>query len=214
MSFNQYKNIAQVLDDFPLNYLEENFVQEKSFSPDVYFINRFKLLLKEGVVFNSEYAICEGIIFPILTEIWQKYRDNLLIWSHQPLNYDEKLSGIPDYVVAKRSSRGKVIFESPYLILVEAKKDNFEEGWGQCLAELIAAQKLNNQLNQTLYGIVSNGKIWEFSKLEEDNFVKNIEEYSISNLERLFGVLNYIFEITYLSIGDSASAAAGSSLNK
>ncbi|MEE6162542.1 hypothetical protein U9R62_14610 [Cylindrospermopsis raciborskii DSH] len=87
-----------------------------------------------------------------------------------------------DYVVAKRSSRGKVIFNF-YLILVEAKKDNFEEGWGQCLAELIAAQKLNNQLNQTLYGIVSNGKIWEFSKLEEDNFVKNIEEYSISNLD-------------------------------
>lgn len=202
MSFNQYNNIAQVLNDFPLNYIEENFMQEKLLTLDSYFVNRFELLLKEGVVFNSESAICEGVIFPILIEIWQKYRDNLLIWSHQPLNYDEKLSGTPDYIVAKRSSRGKVIFESPYLILVEAKKDNFEEGWGQCLAELVAAQKLNNQLSQTLYGIVSNGKIWEFGKLEEDNFVKNIQEYSISNLERLLGALNYIFEITYLSIGD------------
>lgn len=202
MSFNQYKNIAQVLGDFPLSYQEENFIQEKLLSLDTYFINRFELLIREGIVFNSEYAICESIIFPILTEIWQKYRDNLLIWSHQPLNYDEKLSGVPDYIVAKRSSRGKVILDSPYLILVEAKKDNFEEGWGQCLAELVAAQKLNNQPNQVLHGIVSNGKIWEFGKLEEGNFIKNIQEYSISNLERLFGALNYIFEITHLSIGD------------
>ena len=43
MSFNQYKNIAQVLDDFPLNYIEENFMQEKSLSLDSYFVNRFEL---------------------------------------------------------------------------------------------------------------------------------------------------------------------------
>ncbi|MFM6077487.1 MAG: hypothetical protein ACKPCI_03040, partial [Dolichospermum sp.] len=76
---------------------------------------------------------------------------------------------------------------------VEAKKDNFEEGWGQCLAELIAAQKLNNQPEQLLYGIVSNGKIWEFGQLREQDFIKNIQEYSISNLDKLFAGLNYVF---------------------
>jgi hypothetical protein len=76
---------------------------------------------------------------------------------------------------------------------VEAKKDNFEEGWGQCLAELIAAQKLNNQPEQLLYGIVSNGKIWEFGQLREQDFIKNIQEYSISILVILFAGLNYVF---------------------
>jgi hypothetical protein len=102
MSYNQYKNIAQVLGDFPLTYQEENFIQENPLEIDDYFRNRFELVLREGVVFNSEYAICEGVIFPILIEIWQKYKDKLLIWSHQPLNFDERLSGIPDYIVAKR----------------------------------------------------------------------------------------------------------------
>ena len=199
MSFNQYKNIPQVLADFSLTYQEENFVQEKPLEIDSSFLNRFELILREGVVFNSEYAICEAIIFPILTEIWRGYKNNLLVWSHQPINYDEKLSGTPDYIVAKRSPRGKIIFESPYLILVEAKKDNFEEGWGQCLAELIAAQKINNQPDQILYGIVSNGKIWEFGQLQKESFVKNIQEYSISHLDKLFAVLNYIFEQSYLS---------------
>ena len=193
MSYNQYKSIAQLLGDFPLTYQEENFIQENPLEIDDYFRNRFELVLREGVVFNSEYAICEGVIFPILIEIWQKYKDKLLIWSHQPLNFDERLSGIPDYIFAKRSPRGKIVFESPYLILVEAKKDNFEEGWGQCLAELIAAQKLNNQPEQLLYGIVSNGKIWEFGQLQEQDFIKNIQEYSISNLDKLFAGLNYVF---------------------
>ncbi|MDB9468379.1 hypothetical protein [Dolichospermum circinale] len=193
MSYNQYKNIAQVLGDFPLTYQEENFIQENPLEIDNYFRNRFELVLREGVVFNSEYAICEGVIFPILIEIWQKYKDKLLIWSHQPLNFDERLSGIPGYIVAKRSPRGKIVFESPYLILVEAKKDNFEEGWGQCLAELIAAQKINNQPKQLLYGIVSNGKIWEFGQLQEQDFIKNIQEYSISNLDKLFAGLNFVF---------------------
>lgn len=95
--------------------------------------------------------------------------------------------------MAKRSPRGKIVFESPYLILVEAKKDNFEERWGQCLAELIAAQKINNKPEQLLYGIVSNGKIWEFGQLQEQDFIKNIQEYSISNLDKLFAGLNFVF---------------------
>lgn len=193
MSYNKYKSITDVLQEFPLTYTEKNFIQSIPIETDPYFKNRLDFILAEGVVFNSEYAICESIIHPILVELWRKYADKLLLWSHQPLNYDENLSGIPDYMVAQRSSRGKIILEQPYLIIVEAKKDNFEEGWGQCLAELIAAQKLNNQPEQLLYGIVSNGKIWEFGQLREQNFIKNIQEYSISNLDKLFAGLNYVF---------------------
>lgn len=193
MSYNKYKSITDVLQEFPLTYTEKNFIQSIPIETDPYFKNRLDFILAEGVVFNSEYAICESIIHPILVELWRKYADKLLLWSHQPLNYDENLSGIPDYMVAQRSSRGKIILEQPYLIIVEAKKDNFEEGWGQCLAELIAAQKLNNQPEQLLYGIVSNGKIWEFGQLREQDFIKNIQEYSISNLDKLFAGLNYVF---------------------
>jgi hypothetical protein len=194
MSFNNYKNIAHVIQDFPINYQEKNFIQEIPLEIESLFRQKFELVLTEGVVFNSEYAICENIISPILIEVWQHYRAKLLVWSHQPLNYDENLSGIPDYIVARRSPRGKIIFEQPYLIIVEAKKDNFEEGWGQCLAELIAAQKINKNPEKELFGIVSNGKFWEFGKLLNDCFEKNIKLYSISNLEELFAAINYIFK--------------------
>jgi roadblock/LC7 domain-containing protein len=108
------------------------------------------------------------------------------VWSHQLLNYDEQLSGVPDYMVAKRSAKGKIMFE--------AKKDNFEEGWGQCLAELITAQKLNQNNQTEIFGIVSNGKFWEFGRLLENSFEKNIKLYTISNLEELFAAVNYVFQ--------------------
>ena len=195
MSFNNYKSIANVLADFPLIYQEQEFIQSLPTTVEInpYFLERLQLVLQEGVVFNSEYAICENIISPILLEVWLTYRDKLLIWSHQPLNYDEKLSGVPDYIVAKRSPRGKVILENPYLVLVEAKKDNFEEGWGQCLAELVAAQKLNNNQHDLVFGIVTNGKLWEFGKLEDNLFTKNVKYYTLENLAALMEVIHFVF---------------------
>ena len=195
MSFNNYKSIANVLADFPLIYQEQEFIQSPPTTVEInpYFLERLQLVLQEGVVFNSEYAICENIISPILLEVWLTYRDKLLLWSHQPLNFDEQLSGVPDYIVAKRSPRGKVILDHPYLILVEAKKDNFEEGWGQCLAEMVAAQKLNNNQHNSVFGVVSNGKMWEFGTLQDNFFIKNVKYYTLENLSALMEALHFIF---------------------
>jgi hypothetical protein len=193
MGFTNYKNIADVLKSFPLSYQEQDFIQNIKFECDEYFASRLNTVIQEGIVFNSEYAICENIISPILTEVWRGYIQNFLIWSHQPLNYDENLSGVPDYVVAQRSPRGKVVLEKPYVIVVEAKKDNFEEGWGQCLAEMLAAQKLNNDPSKKLFGMVSNGKLWEFGVLQEEMFTKNRKYYVLENLEKLMGAVNFLF---------------------
>jgi hypothetical protein len=193
MAFTNYKSIADVLKSFSLNYQEIDFVDNTDFKCGEYFASRLNVVIQEGIIFNSGYAICENIISPILTEIWRGYIQNFLIWSHQPLNYDDNLSGVPDYVVAQRSPRGKVVLEKLYVILVEAKKDNFEEGWGQCLAEMLAAQKLNNDIHKKLFGIVSNGKLWEFGVLQEEMFTKNRKYYVLDNLEELMGAVNFLF---------------------
>ncbi len=109
--------------------------------------------------------------------------------------YDEKLCGVPDYILAKRSPLGTVVFDKPYFVLVEAKKESdFTEGWGQCLAEMIAVQRLNNDAEQTIFGIVSNGAIWQFGKLVLDDFTQNKTFYTIQELERLFAAINYVFQ--------------------
>jgi hypothetical protein len=88
------------------------------------------LLFTDGVVDNSEDAICENLIYPVLKEVWKSYRHQLTLWSHQALTYDEDVSGVPDYIVTKRSPLGTIVFDKPYFLVVEAKQDKFEEGWG------------------------------------------------------------------------------------
>ncbi|MGD1702649.1 hypothetical protein [Dapis sp. BLCC M229] len=193
MSFSNYKSIGAVLQEFQITYREVDFIVEAKFNIPEYFKNDIQIVMREGIVDNSEFAICENLIYPVLKEIWKSYCSKLTLWSHQSLIYNDKLSGFPEYILAKRSPLGKVIFDKPYLLLVEAKQDKFDEGWGQCLAEMVTAQKLNNNPELVVFGIVSNGKIWQFGKLTADSFTKNITFYSFQNLEQLFAVVNYIF---------------------
>jgi hypothetical protein len=59
------KSIADVIQDFPIHYQEINFIEEIPLAIESSFLQRLELVLTEGVVFNSEYAICENIISPI-----------------------------------------------------------------------------------------------------------------------------------------------------
>ena len=73
-----------------------------------------------------------------------------------------------------------------------SKKNDFDQGWAQCLAELVAAQKLNQDDSIRLFGIVTDGKYWEFGKLEKNRFTKNMESFAVDQLPELFGALDFI----------------------
>ncbi len=193
MSFTSYKTLSQVVQEFQLSYQEENFIQPIAFEINDYIRGELQFNLKELVIDSSEYALCENIIYPILREIWKAYKNDFMLWSHHPLESNGELSGTPDYLIAKRSVLGKIVFEHPYFIVIEAKKDNFSEGWGQCAAELVAIQKLNNNSHQPLFGIVTNAERWEFAKLQHTIFTKNINGFQIENLDDLFSAINYLF---------------------
>lgn len=91
----------------------------------------------------------------------------------------------------------QVSFKTPFILLSEAKKDDFEQGWGQCLIALRAAQILNGQAGyQTdMIGIVSSGRIWEFGKLTADKRFYRSEPYTLGQPELLLGILHYVFTI-------------------
>ncbi|MBW4624015.1 MAG: hypothetical protein KME49_00470 [Brasilonema octagenarum HA4186-MV1] len=206
MAFSSYKIIGEVLKAFQVIYTEANFVGEVEFNIPDYFREDLETMMRDGVVDNSEFAICENLIYPVLKEVWKCYRSKFILWSHQSLNYDEKLSGFPEYILAKRSPLGKVVFDKPYFILVEAKQDNFEAGWAQCLAEMIAAQRLNDELKIIIFGIVSNGDRWQFGKLEAEVFTRNITYYTIQELDKLFAVVNYVFQQCELQLNTLIAA--------
>ncbi|PHJ67473.1 hypothetical protein VF14_05570 [Nostoc linckia z18] len=206
MAFSNYKTISEVLKEFQIIYTESDFIKESEFNIPDYFREDLAIVMREGVVDNSEFAICENLIYPVLKEVWKKYSSKFTLWSHEALNYDEKLSGFPEYLLARRSPLGKVVFDKPYFILVEAKQDNFEAGWAQCLAEMIAAQRLNEEMTITIFGIVSNGDRWQFANLNAQVFTRNITLYSIQELDKLFAAVNYLFQQCQLQLENLVSA--------
>ncbi len=149
---------------------------------------------------GSEYGVCEGIIFPILKTVYRNYRDSFVLWSHTTLTYDNNLTGIPDYILASRSPLGKRIFKQPYFVAIEAKRDDFIKGWGQCLAEMVAIQKLNENPDQIVYGMVSNGTLWQFGMLDHQVFTKDITSYTVSDLDRLMAAVNALFHQCSLAV--------------
>ena len=90
----------------------------------------------------------------------------------------------------------KRYLEAPFLCIVEAKKDDFEQGLAQCLVEMQACQWSNQQIGKTIdvLGIVTNGEGWKFYKLTIENIAYETLLYSLSDLEALLGVLRFLFQ--------------------
>jgi hypothetical protein len=84
----------------------------------------------------------------------------------------------------------------PLILVTEAKQNDFKTGsWGQCLAELVAAQQLNKNQEEAVYGIVTDAEMWQFGKLQKQLFTKNDSRATIDNLNEVFGAVCSIVEL-------------------
>ncbi|GAB4112789.1 MAG: hypothetical protein OHK0057_15870 [Thermoflexibacter sp.] len=195
MSFSQFKSLADVLKKYLIKYEEGDFKVITKYEPPAYWIEDINFTLKEIPYQVSEAAICENLIYPTLKASWKLYSDIFALWSHQPIEYNDELSGIPDYLISKKSALGKIIFEMPYIAVIEAKKDDFTGGWAQCGLEMYAIQQINQNNKITVFGIVSNGEIWEVAQLKEQVFTAYKQRFDINEQNLLFNVLTTILEI-------------------
>lgn len=55
-------------------------------------------------------------------------------------------------------------------------------------------QKMNDRPEQPVYGIVTNGQLWQFGKLTNQTFVKEIQGYALYDLDALMSALNFLFQ--------------------
>ena len=193
MAYGTYKNTDEVARKFQVSVAIEPFVQSLPFAVPEAFQQELNYVLGHVQVKMSEAAISEFLIAPILKEVWRHYDDALLLWSHVSLNVGEEFDGYPDYLFTKRTALG-MVRDKPYVLVVEAKKDDFEGGWGQCLAALLAAQTINGDEQMVLQGSVSNGEGWQFGKLQGRQFTLDPRLFTISDLADLFAALHDVFE--------------------
>ena len=194
MAFSDFKTISEVQEKFRIKYTSNDFFSVEAQNPSEQFLQELEFSRQYIDVFVSEGSRCEVVIFPILREVYKDYAENYGLWVKKSITYDETLNGTPDYLIATRSELGMTVVGKPLIVLVEAKKNDFEQGWGQCLAELVAAQKINDNPDAPVYGIVTDGTLWQFGRLVGDAFMQNKTNFTLDNLPVLFGAVNSVFK--------------------
>jgi len=187
-------DISKVKDKFELTLVEDEcFLPEvEPVSPSAYIAEYLKESIPLAIAMGSGKARSELIISPIIFELKKFFNKEISFFSGEEFNVDENLglTGFCDFIVSL--SPEQLFIEAPALVIIEAKKENFKDGLGQCIAQMVAAHKFNSINDESIsiiYGSVTNGNLWSFLKLEEDIVTVDFTEYAIFPVERLLGIL-------------------------
>jgi hypothetical protein len=114
----------------------------------------------------------------------------LKIWKGARIESDI-LVGNADYLIAENQD----YLDIPFLCIVEAKRDDFEQGLAQCLVEMQACQWKNKQSGRLIdvSGIVTNAQGWIFYKLTLAGEVYKTRTYVSDDADLTLGALHHIF---------------------
>lgn len=137
-------------------------------------------------------ARSEFIIAPILAEARRQFAGDVSLFSGVEFSPDPErgLRGTCDYLLSL--SPEQLTIKAPVVAIVEAKNDNIKSGWGQCVAEMVAAQGFNHAHKsalQTIYGVVTTGSVWRFLRLYETTVYVDRTEYYLKEVEKIVGIL-------------------------
>ena len=145
-----------------------------------------------AIAIGTEKAKSEMIVTDILVELREHFEGRISLFSGVDFNVDAKneLTGVCDFLVSLSPNQFSVT--APVIVLVEAKKDSLKDGLGQCVAEMVAAQRFNAEHGNDIpcvYGATTSGMNWLFLKLEGRQLSIDMTAYSIDRCDRLLGIL-------------------------
>ncbi len=194
MAFRDFKSVEAVLREYPLELAPEALFPEVRTEVPAPFLDDLRFALERRAPGESEAFYTENFVYPFLRLVWRRH-PRLHVWSHRPLVVDERLSGEPDYLVsAAATGVADRVVRPPLVAVVEAKRQDFDEGWGQCLAALLACRAANGERPVPVYGVVSTGLLWEFGRLQGQRFARHPDAYAVSDPGLVSGMLGQVFE--------------------
>ena len=141
---------------------------------------------------GTEKAKSEMIVADVLVELREHFEHRISLFSGIDFNVDDEqgLTGVCDFVISL--SPVQFDLEAPVIVLVEAKNDNLEVGLGQCVAEMVAAQRFNAEQGNDIprvYGATTTGVLWRFLRLEGQKLRIDMAPYQIERCDKILGIL-------------------------
>jgi hypothetical protein len=188
--------LDDVEEKFGLDFQASSFIPElEPIFPSEWLKETLLMTLPLAKIAGSEKARSEFIIAPILVELIKLTNNEISVFSGEDFTVDRELglNGICDFIISRSSNQIKV--SAPVIALVEAKKGVLKDGWGQCIAEMLAANKFNEHRKKSIeymYGIVTSGNSWQFLRMKEQTVIIDPDEYTIGSIEKLLAILNWM----------------------
>jgi len=142
---------------------------------------------------GTEKARSELIVADVLVELREHCEKRISFFSGIDFNVDVEsgLTGVCDFLVSQTPNQ--FYLEAPIVILVEAKNLDLKLGLGQCVAEMIAAQRFNTERGNditSIYGASTTGIEWLFLKLQGKCLQLDMSTYTIERCDRILGILS------------------------
>ncbi|MGL4550969.1 MAG: hypothetical protein ACRC33_07265 [Gemmataceae bacterium] len=144
---------------------------------------------------TSEKARNERIVAPILFAVGEAAGAGWTLFSGHTLNVDPArgLTGECDFLLAHTEPMPAL--SAPLLAVVEAKRGEIDVALGQCAAQMVAARIFNERAalpTPVMHGCVTNGRDWQFLRLEGQGLTIDRRFYTTDDLGRLLGVFQTI----------------------
>lgn len=194
MAYSNF-TIEEVLKTFQLETDEAADISSEieSIVPSEHLTTTLSRNVPLALAIGTEKAKSELIVTNVLVELREKFEQRISLFSGIDFNVDvEKgLTGVCDFLISL--SPVQYYLEAPIIILVEAKKDEPTTGFGQCIAEMLAAQHFNTQKGNdipAIYGASTTGTVWQFLKLEGQQLYIDKAPYSIGQCDKILGILS------------------------
>ena len=193
MSYSDF-TLYEIKDKFSLSLHEKVslFADVQEYQTSEHLKETLRIHVPLAISINTEKARSELIVAPILVEIVKLTNYKISLFSGTDFNVDSSrgLNGVCDFIISLSSEQ--LFLDTPIITIVEAKNDNINSGFGQCISEMVAARLFNDKRNnpvENIYGVVTTGSLWKFLKLHDDWVWIDRDEYHISSPNKLIGVL-------------------------
>ena len=162
-------------------------------APSAYLTTGLERKASLATAIGTEKARSELIVADVLVELREHCDRRISLFSGIDFNIDAEngLTGVCDFLVSL--SPNQFYLEAPAIILVEAKNLDLKLGLGQCVAEMLAAQRFNAERGNDIpcvYGASTTGVEWLFLKLQGKCLHIDMTTYTIERCDRILGILS------------------------
>ncbi|MEL6352359.1 MAG: hypothetical protein AAFR58_11370 [Cyanobacteria bacterium J06627_28] len=153
----------------------------------------FQQRLERLQIFDLEdFEVSRTLLIDAICEEGLLTTKRLKVWKGAYLE-GRDVCGNADYLIAMR----RAYLEAPFACVIEAKRDDFQQGAAQCLVEMQVCQWANLQLGKSMniYGIVTNGEGWKFYRLATNGEVSETLTSGTDEMPSLLGRTRTFFEL-------------------